>query len=62
MLDLGAHGEARTEAEDADQDRELLPVWPEEAGPVVHQPSDQGLHVAELAVHPQYLSDQVLRK
>ena len=30
---------------------------PEEAGPVVHQPRDQGLHVAELAVHPQYLSD-----
>ena len=60
LTDLCAHGQARTEAEDAHQHRELLPVRPQEAGPVVHEAGHQGLHVAELRVHPEDLEDKVL--
>ena len=61
LTDLRAHGQARTEAEDAHQHRELLPVRPQEAGPVVHEAGHQGLHVAELRVHPEDLEDKDIK-
>ena len=60
LTDLRAHGQPRTEAEDAHQHRELLPVRPQEAGPVVHEAGHQGLHVAELRVHPEDLEVKML--
>ena len=59
LTDLCAHGQPRTEAEDTHQHRELLPVRPQEAGPVVHEAGHQGLHVAELRVNTENL--EVLR-
>ena len=61
LTDLRAHGQPRTEAEDAHQHRELLPVRPQEAGPVVHEAGHQGLHVAELRVHPEDLEDKDIK-
>ena len=52
---LAAHRQPSTEAQHTNQHGELLPVGPEEVGPVVHQAGDEGLHVAELAVDPQDL-------
>ena len=61
LTDLCAHGQPRTEAEDTHQHRELLPVRPQEAGPVVHEAGHQGLHVAELRVHPEDLEDKDIK-
>ena len=61
LTDLRAHGQPRTEAEDAHQHRELLPVRPQEAGPVVHEAGHQGLHVAELRVNPKDLEDKDIK-
>ena len=60
FTDLCAHGQPGTEAEDTHQHRELLPVRPQEAGPVVHETGHQGLHVAELRVNPEDLEEKML--
>ena len=52
---LGAHRDAGSEAEEADQHGELLPVGTEQLRPVVNQSSHQRLHVTELTVHTQDL-------
>ena len=47
----------KTEDEEAETDGEESAVLEEGVWPVVHHTGHQGLHVAELAVHSQYLSD-----
>ena len=47
---LGAHGDAEDEHEDADADGEHAAVLEQVLRPVVHDPRDQRLHVAELGV------------
>ena len=45
---LGAHGDAEGEHEEADADGELAAVLEQVLRPVVHDPRDQSLNVAEL--------------
>ena len=45
------HGEAEQEHHDGHGQGELLPVGLQQLWPVVHQPSHQGLHAAELRVN-----------
>lgn len=52
---LCAHGQSQGKHEDRDADGEDPPVLQKGLRPVVHNPGDQGLHVAELGVNTQDL-------
>ena len=49
-----AEGQSKTKEAEAEGDGELPPVLQQLVRPVVHDPGDQGLHVAELAVDAQH--------